>query len=205
MIARVIAIVGAIGIAALSGAAPARAAQASPGTSSDIRTFVLTEGRTNAAGEQKPLDNAELRYGEELHVYVEPEIFGWHNRNGAARFSVIADAELRRRDGRIVSGGPDPKAINREAPARPDAFFLSFSLKVRLPVGAYQLVIRLRDAVTGQVAEKSFPFVMVSHRSAPTAAHEPKSSRPAKSASEAAGCKKYFPQVGQMIAVPCQR
>jgi hypothetical protein len=202
VIARIIA---AVGIVAMSVAVPADAGQASPGTLSEIRTFELTEGRTKAAGEQRPIDNPSLQYGEELHVYVEPELFGWHGRNGAARFGVVVDAELRRRDGRIVAGGPDPRTLNKEAPARPDDFFLSFSLTIRLPVGAYRLVIRLRDTVTGQVAEKSFPFAMVSHRSAPPAAHEPKSSRPAKSVSERTDCKKYFPQVGQMIAVPCQR
>jgi hypothetical protein len=202
VIARIIAVAG---IAALSIAVPAGTVQAAPGAGSDIRTFVLTDGRTRAAGEQRPIDNPSLLHGEELHVYVEPELFGWHNRNGRARFNVTVEAELFRRDGRLVSGGPDPRTLTREAPSRPDDFFLSFSLKIRLAPGAYRLVIRLRDTVTGEVAEKSFPFAMVSQRTAPAVARRSEADPPRKAASDRTECKKYFPQLGQMVTVPCQR
>jgi hypothetical protein len=203
--ARILAATMAAGMLAMSAAAVAREDRPSAGAASEIRTFVLTEERTRTAGQHKPIDNPTVGYGEEIFVYVETEDFGWHTRNGTARFNVVLDAEVRRRDGRLVPGKPEPRTLNREEPTRPDNFFLSFGLKMRLPVGAYQLVVRLRDGVTGKVAEKSFPFTAVSHRPAPTARREPNAKEaPREAASRQTECKKYLPQLGQTVSVPCQ-
>jgi hypothetical protein len=204
VIPRILAASFALGMVAISAAASAREDRPSAGTASDIRTFTLTEERTKTAGQHRPIDNPTVGYGEEVFVYVETEDFGWHTRNGMARFNVVLDAEVRKRDGRLVPGKPEPRTLNREEPTRPDNFFLSFGLKMRLPVGAYQLVVRLRDGVTGKVVEKSFPFTTVSHRSTPTARREPSSKEaPREAASRQAECKKYLPQLGQTVAVPC--
>jgi|GEM_PF-3684391 len=201
---RIIAVISAIGIlAAASASALAREEAHCTGPCQRIRNLVLTEERVRSFGDYRAIAHPSLVSGDTVHIYGEPEDFGWHERNGTARFNVVADVELRSRDGRRVAGRSDPRPMTHEAAARPGKFFFSLSLIIRLPVGEYRLVLRLRDAVTGELVEKSFPFSIAARRLAPSARLQPERA-PAKDDPPANGeCKKYLPQLGKVIAVPC--
>jgi hypothetical protein len=207
--ARLFAAVGILAVtlaASVGASAPSRAQDAS----SSLRTLVLTEAKTQTAGDYTVVDNASIRYGEELHVYGEPENFGWSARSGTERFNVVADVELRKRDGRTVAT-LEPKVLNYDAPTRPDNFFFAFSLRIKLPLGSYQLAVKLRDTATGQVIERSFPFTVTNNRAAPTAQAEARTiaarDNSTADANEKANaeCLKYLPQLGRVVAAPCEK
>jgi len=201
----IVAAVAMVSIVGLSATALARQEQTPPTT---IRTLVLTAEPTKAFGEYRQLATPILTSGESIHLYGEPGDFGWHTKNDVAGFNVVAGIEVRGRDGRIT-GKAAPRAMQHQSTSRPGNFFFSLSVKVEGGVGAYKLVVRLRDAVNGQVVERAFPFVVANKR------HEPPPSgsttapaQVAKSTTsgERAGpldCKQYFPQTGEMISVQC--
>ena len=93
--------------------------------------------------------------------------------------------------------------------SRPDNFFFSLSVRIAGGVGAYGLAVRLRDVVSGRVVERVFPFVVANKRQEPTVSGT--TTAPAEVAKSAASgerarpadCKRYFPQVGEMIVVQC--
>ncbi len=201
----IVAAVAMVSIVGLSATALARQEQTPPTT---IRTLVLTAEPTKAFGEYRQLATPILTSGESIHLYGEPGDFGWHTKNDVAGFNVVAGIEVRGRDGRIT-GKAAPRAMQHQSASRPGNFFFSLSVKVEGGVGAYKLVVRLRDAVSGQVVERAFPFVMANKR------HEPPPSgsttAPAQVAKSATSgertgpldCKQYFPQTGEMISVQC--
>jgi hypothetical protein len=115
---------------------------------------------------------------------------------------------VRGRNGRIT-GKAKPHALKHEAASRPGNFFFSLAVKVEGGVGVYNLVVRLRDVINGQVVKRVFPFVVANKRQEPPASRAttaPASVTKSDTSDERASpldCKKYFPQVGEVISVQC--
>jgi len=197
-------------------------------TQTPIRKVVLAAEATKVFGAYKRVVNPVVQSGDPIHLYSEPGDFGWRSTD-MARFHVVATVEIRGRNGQVtgqVTGKGEPRPLQYEGAARPENFFFSLSVKVDGRVGAYELVLRLRDVANGQTVERAFPFVLAQHRqeprpsepvltsqtSKPAASSEPAkpstTAEPAKpaTATEAAKrvqCKQYFPQVGEMLVVGC--
>lgn len=173
-----------------------------------IRSLVLTAEPTKTFGEYSRVQAPVLQSGDHIHLYSEPGDFGWHARNDDSRFDVVAAVEVRARNGRITGKG-EPKVMQYVSATRPENFFFSLSVRIAGGVGAYDLVVRLRDVVSGRVVERVFPFVVANRRQEPAVSGT--TTRPAEVArSSASGerarpadCKRYFPQVGEMIVVQC--
>jgi hypothetical protein len=188
----------------MSGAA--LAAQAEP-PQRPIRTLVLAAEPTKVFGQYRRITNPVLQSGDQIHLYGEPADFGWQPSTDVARFNVVATVEVRRTNGQITAKGGQPLPLHYEAASRPENFFFSLSARVAGGVGAYTLVLRLRDVTSGQVVERFFPFVLAHERQRPPT-NEPLTSQPTrpKATSETASraaCKQYFPQIGEMLAVDC--
>jgi hypothetical protein len=189
----------------------AQAQEPKRGDATPVQNFVLTEEGATAFRKYTPIERAILRPGDTLHVYGEPGDFGWHSQDGSARFNVIVTARLRTSDGRAVLSNVPPLSLKHAASSRPAEFFFSLRLKINTPLGSYTLGVRLRDVATGETVEKSFP-VRVSYRRqrpAPKAdavisAASP-TARPATAGKASrTECRRYFAQIGAMIAVPCE-
>jgi hypothetical protein len=201
-IAAVVAMVSIIG---MSGKALA-GQQQTPTT--PIRTLVLTAEPTKAFGEYRRLTTPVLVSGESIHIYGEPGDFGWHAKKDVADFNVVAAIEVRGRNGR-VTGRAEPRVMQHQSATRPANFFFSLSVKVEGGVGAYDFVVRLRDAINGQVVEKFFPFVVTNKRQEPppsvstTAPAQVAKSATSGERTRPLDCKQYFPQTGEMITVQC--
>jgi hypothetical protein len=201
-IAAAVAIVSILG---MSGTALARQQQTPPTT---VRTLVLTAEPTKTFGEYRQVATPVLTSGESIHIYGEPGDFGWHTKNDVAGFNVVAGIEVRGRNGR-VTGRAEPRAMQYQSASRPDNFFFSLSVKVGGGVGAYSLVVRLREAINGEVIEKIFPFVLANKRPVPSAGGPtaaPEQVAKSTTSGERArplDCKQYFPQTGEMISVQC--
>jgi hypothetical protein len=199
-----------IGFLVVGLAGPARSAQ--DGARPPVKTFVLTSEKVAAYGKHAAIERPTVKSGDSLHIYGEPEAFGWHVRDGTAKFHVTVNVDVRRSDGRISVRNSAPLELKHAAPSRPGDFFFSLSVKINTSDGSYVLNVRLRDALTGETVDKSFPF-LVGHRRhegtpeepMATAATERKSSpAPGAGAKGAPVCKKYFSQIGAMVAVPCE-
>jgi hypothetical protein len=174
-----------------------------------LRTFTLTEDKVRTFGAYTAVETPVLKSGDTLHIYGEPDDFGWHTVEGVARFNVEVSIDLRRR----LDGRPATTTLKHEAATRPPAFFFSLGLTLKAGVGAYKAHVRLRDTVTGQIVEKSFAFA-VAHERRPPAIRTPvntvataRDGKPAATATQPAKpleCRKYFSQIGATISVPCE-
>jgi hypothetical protein len=173
-----------------------------------IRTLVLAAEPTKTFGAHTRLTNPVVQSGDSIHIYGEPGDFGWHVKNNDFRFDVVATIDVKGRNGR-VSGKAEPRIMQYVSATRPDNFFFSLSVRIAGAVGAYNLTVRLRDVVSGQVVEREFPFVVADQRkepavsARPTAPAEVARSSPSVERARPADCKRYFPQVGEMVVVQC--
>lgn len=202
-------IVAAVAIASIVGASATAAARQVQAPSTPIHTLVLTAQPTKAYGENATLANPVLQSGDQIHLYGEPGDFGWHAKDDVAKFNLVAAIEVRGRDGRIT-GKAAPRVLAHEAASRPANFFFSLSVKVEGSVGIYSLVVRLRDAVTGQAVERTFPFALANKRLVPRPPSDPVTTPAQVSKAATSGerarpltCRQYFPQLGEMISVQC--
>lgn len=150
--------IAAIAVMTVCGPGLAHAGAAPSKDIAEIRNFVLTDARTRAFGEQKPVANPVVV--ETVHVYGEPQSFGWHSVKGAEKFNVLVDLELRKRSDGTLVAELAPRSLVFEAPSRPRNFFFAMSLDVGGRTGAYDLVVQLRDEVSGKVVKKSFPITI---------------------------------------------
>jgi hypothetical protein len=202
-------------IVLLAGNVSARAREAgnSEKVTPALRTFTLTEDKVRTFGAYTAVETPVLKSGDTLHIYGEPEDFGWHTAEGVARFNVEVSIDLRRRDGRHLDGRPATTTLKHEAATRPPTFFFSLGLTLTAGVGAYKARVRLRDAVTGQIVEKSFAFAVAHERRPPAvripvntvaAAQDGKPAAPAAQPAKPLECRKYFSQIGATISVPCE-
>jgi hypothetical protein len=132
-----------------------------------VRNFTLTEEKVRTFGVYSAVDSPVLKSGDTLHVYGEPGDFGWHQRDGAARFAVNVSIDVRKRNGRVVTGRPATIALKHEATAQSASFFFSLGLTVKSAIGAYKAHVRLEDPATGQIIERSFPFAVAKERRPP--------------------------------------
>ena len=155
----IICLVGLVGASAAG-----KAQEAGGSAATQVRNFALTTERVRSFRKYTPLERAVLRPGDALHVYGEPGNFGWHSQKDGARFRITVSARLRRSDGRAVVSNISPLSLKHEAASQPSDFFFSLRLNINAPVGFYTIGVRLRDAISGQTTEKSFP------RQLPTAA-----------------------------------
>jgi hypothetical protein len=195
-----------VAIASLIGmSGTALAAQVQP-AQTPIRTLVLAAEPTKVFREYKRITNPVLQSGDQIHLYGEPADFGWQSTADVARFNVVATVEIRRQNGQLTTKG-QPLPLHYEAASRPENFFFSLSARVAGGIGAYSLILRLRDPASGQVVERVFPFVLAHKRQEPPA-NEPVTSQVTKPTAKSepvsrAACKQYFPQIGEMLAVDC--
>ncbi len=206
----------AIGLIAIAGSSLAARAQEAGGagkTLPSVRNFTLAEDKVRTFGTYTAVDSPVLKSGDTLHIYGEPGDFGWHRQDASARFNVDVSIDLRRRDGRIVTGKPATVTLKHEAATQPGTFFFSLGLTVKSGIGAYKANVRLRDTATGRTIEKSFPFAVANERRPPAlktqfnavaAAQEDKSVVPAALPAKPLNCRKYFSQIGATISVPCE-
>ena len=178
-----------------------------------VRNFTLTEEKVRTFGVYAAVDSPVLKSGDTLHIYGEPGDFGWHQRDGAARFNVNVSIDVRKRDGRVVTGKPATIALKHEAAAQPGSFFFSLALAVKSAIGPYRAQVRLHDPATGQIIERSFPFAVANERRPPAlktpsnaiaTAQEEKPVAPAALPAKPLSCRKYFSQIGATISVPCE-
>lgn len=179
-----------------------------------LRTFTLAEDKVRTFGTYTAVESPVLKSGDTLHIYGEPGDFGWHARDGAARFNVDVSIDLRRRDGQRLTGKPAATTLKHEAATQPGTFFFSLGLTLKAGVGAYKAHVRLHDAVTGQTVEKTFPFAVAVERRPPamrtpfSAVAAAQGERPAAPATtqpdQLLECRKYFSQIGATISVPCE-
>jgi hypothetical protein len=198
-------IVAAVAMASMIGISVTALAQA-PATT--VRTLVLAAEPTKTFGEYTRLTNPVLQSGDQIHLYSEPGDFGWHARGDDSRFDVVAAIEVRARNGRVTGKG-EPKVMQYVSATRPENFFFSLSVRIAGGVGAYELVVRLRDVVSGRVVERVFAFTVANQRQEPavssrtTAPTEVARSPASGERARPADCKRYFPQVGEMVTVQC--
>jgi hypothetical protein len=178
-----------------------------------VRNFTLTEEKVRTFGVYSAVDSPVLESGDTLHIHGEPGDFGWHQRDGAARFTVNVSIDVRKRNGRVVTGKPATIALKHEAAAQPGSFFFSLGLTVKSAVGAYKAHVRLHDPATGQIIERSFPFAVAKERRPPAlktpsnaiaTAQEAKPVGTATLPAKPLSCRKYFSQIGATISVPCE-
>jgi hypothetical protein len=201
-------IVAAAAIASMIGVTATALAGRQQAPPTTIRTLVLTTEPTRTLGEYTPLEAPVLKSGDSIHLYCEPGDFGWHAKNDGASFNVVATIEARGRNGRIT-GKAKPRAMQYQAASRPGNFFFSLSVKVEGGVGAYSLAVHLRDVTNGQVVKRVFPFVVANKRQEPPASGATTAPAPATKSGTSGerasplDCKKYFPQVGEVISVQC--
>ena len=201
-------IVATVAIVSMLGMSATALGQERQTPATPIRTLVLAAEPTKKFGEYSRVQSPVLQSGDSIHLYGEPGDFGWHARNDDYRFDVVAAIEVRGRNGR-VTGRAEPRIMQYVSATRPDNFFFSLSVRIAGAVGAYNLVVRLRDVVSGQIVERGFPFVVASKRQEPavssrtTAPTEVAKSTASGERARPADCKRYFPQVGEMIAVQC--
>jgi hypothetical protein len=201
-------IVAAVAMASMIGMSATALAQEGRTPTTPVRTLVLAAEPTKTFGAYTRLTTPVLQSGDHIHLYAEPGDFGWHARNDDARFDVVATIDVRARNGR-VTGKAEPRVMQYVSATRPDNFFFSLSVGIAGAVGTYNLVVRLRDVVTGHVVEREFPFVVANQRqepvvgARPTAPSEVARSSPSSERARPADCKRYFPQVGEMVVVQC--
>ena len=201
-------IVAAVAMASMIGMSVTALAQERQTPATTIRTLVLTAEPTKTFGEYSRVQAPVLQSGDHIHLYSEPGDFGWHARNGDSRFDVVAAVEVRARNGRITGRG-EPRVMQYVSATRPENFFFSLSVRIAGGVGAYDLVVRLRDTVSGRVVERVFAFAVANRRQEPavssraTAPTEVARSAATGERARPADCKRYFPQVGEMIVVQC--
>jgi hypothetical protein len=202
-----------VAFAAGSMAVHAREASGAENPPPALRTFTLAEEKVRTFGTYTAVETPVLKSGDTLHIYGEPGDFGWHMRDGIARFNVDVSIDLRRRDGRRLTGTLATTTLKHEAAMRPGTFFFSLGLTLKAGVGAYKAHVRLRDTVTGQIVEKSFPFAVALERRPPAirtpfnavaAAQDGKPAAPANQPAKPLECRKYFSQIGATISVPCE-
>ena len=201
-------IVAAVAMASMIGMSATALAQERQSPATTVRTLVLTAEPTKTFGQYSRVQAPVLQSGDSIHLYGEPGDFGWHARNDDSRFDVVAAIEVRGRNGRIT-GKAEPRVMQYVSATRPDNFFFSLSIRIAGGVGAYDFVVRLRDVVSGRVVERVFPFVVANKRQEPTvssrvtAPTEMAKSSVSGERPRPADCKRYFPQVGEMITVQC--
>jgi len=200
-----------IALLAASVAVSAHEAGGADKTPPSVRNFTLAEDKVRTFGTYTAVDSPVLKSGDTLHIYGEPDDFGWHTRDGVARFNVDVSIDLRRRDGRRLAGKPATTTLKHEAATQPGTFFFSLGLTLKAGIGAYKADVRLRDTVTGQFVEKSFPFALAAERRPPAvrtpytavaAAPDGKAAAPVTPATKPLECRKYFSQIGATISVP---
>jgi hypothetical protein len=201
-------VAAAVAIASMTGMSATVPAQERPTTAATVRTLVLTAEPTKTFGEYSRVQSLVLESGDHVHLYSEPGDFGWHARNGDSRFDLVASVEVRARNGRITGRG-EPRVMQYVSATQPDSFFFSLSVRIAAVVGAYDLVVRLRDTVSGQIVERVFQLVVASKRQEPVVSNraiapaEVAGSNASGERARPADCEQYFPQVGEMIAVQC--
>jgi hypothetical protein len=201
-------VAAAVAIASMIGMGAAAHAQDRQAPATTVRSLVLTAEPTKTFGEYSRVQAPVLQSGDHIHLYSEPGDFGWHSKDNDASFNVVAAVEVRARNGRIT-GKAEPRVMQYVSATRPDKFFFSLSVRIAGGVGAYELGVRLRDVVSGRVVERVFPFVVANKRQEPMVSGTTKApAEVAKSAASGerarpADCKRYFPQLGEMISVEC--
>lgn len=191
----------------------AREASGAENSPPALRAFTLAEDKVRTFGTYTAVESPVLKSGDTLHIYGEPGEFGWHAREGVARFNVDVSIDLRRRDGRRLTGKPATTMLKHEAATQPGTFFFSLGLTLKAGVGAYKAHVRLRDTVTGQIVERSFPFAVALERRPPAlktpfnAVAATQGDKPTAAATQPVQpleCRKYFSQIGATISVPCE-
>jgi hypothetical protein len=113
-------------------------------------------------GDFSPLAAAQFRAGEAALVYLEPVGFEWMPEGNAFLSNLEADLEIRSPSGLIF--GKAEKFATFARTSRHKSRELDLRIRVALPElkpGSYELLLTLRDTISGKTASASLPFTLV--------------------------------------------
>ena len=125
-----------------------------------VRKAMFVVGKPGGFGIYNPRENAVFKPGEPLIVYLELAGFGHKPLSGAYEISITGDAAIADASGeKILANMPD-FLKNRMISRRKNREYIAH-LTITLsgaPAGRYQLLLTLKDKVSGKTTQVRLPF-----------------------------------------------
>jgi hypothetical protein len=113
-------------------------------------------------GGYTPRADARFRSGETALIYLEPVGFGWAAEGEGFKANLEADVEIRSTGGVVFAKADKFAAFGPTSPTK--SRDLDLRVRLALPAmkpGDYELLLTLRDAVSGKSATANLPFTLV--------------------------------------------
>ena len=111
-----------------------------------IRNFVIVDGEPTGFGRFQRRQDVSFRPGDRVYVYGEPVGFGWSARGSGHHFQVLAEIEIRDRNGRVVWTAPNKVNLENSAARQTNEFYFHVFLELpRLDTGAYVVHYKFDD------------------------------------------------------------
>lgn len=125
-----------------------------------FRTALFAD-RIQSYGDYFPRTSAPFKAGDEALVYLEPIGFGWTQDGDGYKASLETDIEVRSTGGLILGKAEKFGKIERTSRER----IRELNLSVRLPLpalkpGDYELMVTVRDLVSGKSGVVSLPLTL---------------------------------------------
>ena len=125
-----------------------------------VRKATFVVGKPGGFGVYNPRENAVFRPGEPVIVYLELAGFGHRPLSGAFEISITGDAAIADASGRKILASMKDFLKSRVVSRRKNReFFAHLTLELSgAPAGRYQLLLTLKDKVSGKSAKVNLPF-----------------------------------------------
>ena len=125
-----------------------------------VRKATFVVGKPGGFGVYNPRENAVFRPGEPVIVYLELAGFGHRPLSGAFEISITGDAAIADASGKKILASMKDFLKSRMVSRRKNReFFAHLTLELSgAPAGRYQLLLTLKDKVSGKSAKVRLPF-----------------------------------------------
>ena len=125
-----------------------------------VRKAVFVVGRPGGFGIYNPRENAVFKPGEPMVVYLELAGFGHKPLSGAHEIAITGDVAIADESGRKVLANMADFLKSRMVSRRKNReYFAQVTVELSgAPAGRYQLLLMLRDKVSGKTARVRMPF-----------------------------------------------
>ncbi len=125
-----------------------------------VRKAVFVVGKPGGFGVYNPRENAVFKRGEPLIVYLELAGFGHKPLSGAYEISISGDVAIADESGQKILANMGNFLKSHMVSRRKNReYFVNLTIELSgAPAGRYQLILTLKDNVSGEKAKVRMPF-----------------------------------------------
>ncbi|WP_350333480.1 hypothetical protein [Coralliovum pocilloporae] len=106
-------------------------------------------------------NQSTFKAGDTIRLYAEPVGYGQPHTDQGYEIRMTADVEIRNTTGQILGTTENFAKFGGYSQSRRDDLSVDISIDVpALPQGSYELVVRLKDSLSGKTGEQVVPFTI---------------------------------------------